>query len=186
MGFLRVHWNDHYITYTRKVLLPLVLAVVCGLKWGPCWLLSLWCAGLHLISPRPPHINTAHQYNKGKGSSKVWKLVTQKPFSKWTKDMLGWLKQRMSFQLPVPAIQIKVYVKMPVSAWCYIPISLPQEQQAAKTKMLLVVRIQQKEYLVLCTVTSRLFIVYLVPNQYKYCLLLSIKNRHKKNWLYNN
>ena len=33
------------------------------------------------------------------------------------------------------------YVKMPVSAWCYIPTSLPQEQ-AAKTDMLSVVRIQ--------------------------------------------
>ena len=33
------------------------------------------------------------------------------------------------------------YVKMPVSAWCYIPISLPQEQ-AAKTSMVSEVRIQ--------------------------------------------
>ena len=29
-------------------------------------------------------------------------------------------------------MQSKSYVKMPVSAWCYIPTSLPQEQ-AAKT-----------------------------------------------------
>ena len=50
----------------------------------------------------------------------------------------------------------KSYVKMPVSPWCYIPTSLPQEQ-AAKTKMLSVVRIQQKQYLVLSTGTSRLF-----------------------------
>ena len=39
-------------------------------------------------------------------------------------------------------LQYKSYVKMPVSASCYIPTSLPQEQ-AAKTKML---EIQQKEY----------------------------------------
>ena len=32
------------------------------------------------------------------------------------------------------------YVKMPVSAWCYIPTSLPQEQ-AAKTDMLSVISI---------------------------------------------
>ena len=32
-------------------------------------------------------------------------------------------------------------VKMPVSAWCYIPTSLPQEQ-AVKTNMVSVVRIQ--------------------------------------------
>ena len=31
-------------------------------------------------------------------------------------------------------LQSESYVKMPVSAWCYIPISLPQEQ-AAKTNM---------------------------------------------------
>ena len=41
--------------------------------------------------------------------------------------------------------------------------SLPQEQ-AAKTNMLSVVRIQQKEYLVLCTVTSRLNVgIYCLP-----------------------
>ena len=45
----------------------------------------------------------------------------------------------MSFKLP--AIWINIYVKMPVSAWCYIPTSLPQEQ-AAKTDMLSVVSIQ--------------------------------------------
>ena len=33
------------------------------------------------------------------------------------------------------------YVKMPVSAWCYIPTSLPQVQ-AAKTSMISEVRIQ--------------------------------------------
>ena len=38
-------------------------------------------------------------------------------------------------------LQIESYVKMPVSAWCYIPTSLPQEQ-AAKTNMISVVRIQ--------------------------------------------
>ena len=38
-------------------------------------------------------------------------------------------------------MQSKSYVKMPVSAWCYIPTSLPQEQ-AAKTNMASVVRIQ--------------------------------------------
>ena len=36
-----------------------------------------------------------------------------------------------------------------------LPTSLPQEQ-AAKTKMLSVVRIQQKEYLLLCTVLETL------------------------------
>ena len=35
-------------------------------------------------------------------------------------------KQGMSFNY------LQSYVKMPVSAWCYIPTSLPQEQ-AAKT-----------------------------------------------------
>ena len=35
----------------------------------------------------------------------------------------------------------KSYVKMPISTWCYIPTSLPQEQ-AAKTDMLSVVSIQ--------------------------------------------
>ena len=34
----------------------------------------------------------------------------------------------------------KCYVKIPVSAWCYIPRSLPQ-QQAAKANMVSVVRI---------------------------------------------
>ena len=59
---------------------------------------------------------------------------------------------------------IKSYVKMPVSAYCCIPTSLRQEQ-AAKTKMLSVVRIQQKEYLVLCTVTSRLLVsIYCLPS----------------------
>ena len=43
-----------------------------------------------------------------------------------------------------------------------LPTSLPQEQ-LTKTKMLSVVRIQQKECLVLCTVTSRL-------NVSMYCL----------------
>ena len=38
-------------------------------------------------------------------------------------------------------LQSESYVKMPVSAWCYIPTSLPQEQ-AAKTNMASVVRIQ--------------------------------------------
>ena len=36
---------------------------------------------------------------------------------------------------------LQSYVKMPVSTWCYIPTSLPQEQ-AAKTCMVLEVRIQ--------------------------------------------
>ena len=40
-------------------------------------------------------------------------------------------------ELQLPAI---LYVKMPVSAWCYIPTSLPQEQ-AAKTSMVSEVRI---------------------------------------------
>ena len=38
-------------------------------------------------------------------------------------------------------VQSESYVKMPVNAWCYIPTSLPQEQ-AAKTSMASVVRIQ--------------------------------------------
>ena len=39
-------------------------------------------------------------------------------------------------------MQSESYVKIPVSAWCYIPTSLPQEQ-AAKTNMAsMVVRIQ--------------------------------------------
>ena len=38
-------------------------------------------------------------------------------------------------------LQSKSYVKMPVSTWCYIPTSLPQEQ-AAKSNMVAVVRIQ--------------------------------------------
>ena len=38
-------------------------------------------------------------------------------------------------------LQSKSYVKMPVSTWCYIPTSLPQEW-AAKTNMVSVVRIQ--------------------------------------------
>ena len=36
---------------------------------------------------------------------------------------------------------VKMPVKMPVNAWCYIPTSLPQEQ-AAKTNMDSVVKIQ--------------------------------------------
>ena len=39
------------------------------------------------------------------------------------------------------AIRNRSYVKMPVSAWCYIPTSLPQEQ-ATKTNMVSAVRIQ--------------------------------------------
>ena len=40
-------------------------------------------------------------------------------------------------------LQSKSYVKMTVSARCYIPTSLPQDQeQAAKTNMASVVRIQ--------------------------------------------
>ena len=55
----------------------------------------------------------------------------------------GW-----AFNYPVSAIRnkfllTKSFAKVPVSAWCYIPTSLPQEQ-AAKTS---VVQIQQKEYL---------------------------------------
>ena len=38
-------------------------------------------------------------------------------------------------------LQSESYIKMPVSAWCYIPTSLPHEQ-AAKTDMLSVVSIQ--------------------------------------------
>ena len=38
-------------------------------------------------------------------------------------------------------LQSESYVKMPVSTWCYIPTSLPQEQ-VAKTNMVSVVRIQ--------------------------------------------
>ena len=38
-------------------------------------------------------------------------------------------------------LQSKSYVKMPVSAWCYIPTSLPQEQ-APKTNMASMVRFQ--------------------------------------------
>ena len=38
-------------------------------------------------------------------------------------------------------LQSESYVKMPVSTWCYIPTPLPQEQ-AAKTNMVSVVRIQ--------------------------------------------
>ena len=38
-------------------------------------------------------------------------------------------------------LQSESYVKMPVSALCYIPTSLPQEQ-AAKTNMASMVRIQ--------------------------------------------
>ena len=38
-------------------------------------------------------------------------------------------------------LQSESYVKVPVSAWCYIPTSLPQEQ-TAKTNMSSVVRIQ--------------------------------------------
>ena len=38
-------------------------------------------------------------------------------------------------------IYLQSYVKIPVSAWCYITISLPQEQ-AAKTNMVSVVRIK--------------------------------------------
>ena len=37
--------------------------------------------------------------------------------------------------------QSESYVKIPVSAWCYIPTSLPQEQ-AAKTNMASMVKIQ--------------------------------------------
>ena len=49
-------------------------------------------------------------------------------------------KQGMSFNY------LQSYVKMPVSAWCYIPTSLPQEQ-AAKISM-----VSEAKYLVLCTV----------------------------------
>ena len=56
-----------------------------------------------------------------------------KRFSKKYRNK-GW-----AFNYPVPAIA-KKNVKVPVSAWCYIPTSLPQDQ-AAKTS----IRIQQKE-----------------------------------------
>ncbi len=71
-------------------------------------------------------------------------------------------------------------LKMPVSAWYYIPTSLTQEQ-AAKTEMPSVVRIQQKEYLVLGRVTSRLFVsIYCLPRKpVQICLLLGRKIRHK-------
>ena len=48
---------------------------------------------------------------------------------------------------------LQSYVKMPVSAWCYIPTSLPQEQ-AAKTDILSEVSIQ-----VMCIVDG----VWLMP-----------------------
>ena len=48
----------------------------------------------------------------------------------------------MSFQLSAN----KSYVKMPISTWCYIPTSLPQEQ-AAKT-----IYAFSGKYLVLCAV----------------------------------
>ena len=38
-------------------------------------------------------------------------------------------------------LQSENYVKKPVSTWCYIPTSLPQEQ-VAKTNIVSVVRIQ--------------------------------------------
>ena len=55
---------------------------------------------------------------------------------------------------PVPAnrnkfLLNKSYVKMPVSACCYIPTSVPQEQ-AAKTNMPSVVRILQKQANLFC------------------------------------
>ena len=45
------------------------------------------------------------------------------------------------------------YVKIPVSAWCYIPTSLPQEQ-AAKTNIFLVVRIQVFSFMQSCVGSS--------------------------------
>ena len=68
---------------------------------------------------------------------------------------------------------------MPVSTIFYIPTSLPQEQ-AANTKMPSVVRIQQKEYLIVCTVI--LFTKYLTSTnmptaqQKKGHKLLPLKN----------
>ena len=52
-------------------------------------------------------------------------------------------KQEMSFQVDV---QSESYVKMPVSARCYIPTLLPQEQ-AANTNMVSVVRTGAAEVL---------------------------------------
>ena len=52
------------------------------------------------------------------------------------------LQQGMSFQLTCTCNLNENYV---VSTGCYILTSLPQDQ-AAKTKMLSVVRIQQKDY----------------------------------------
>ena len=78
--------------------------------------------------------------------------------------MLGWLNASLKstetmdgFQLPCTCNPNKSYVKMPVSARFYIP-TLPQEQ-AARTKMLSVVRIQQKEYMYLYAQLRRVWLI---------------------------
>ena len=84
----------------------------------------------------------------------------------------------MSFQLPCTCNSNKSLCQDACQRLMLHPTSLPQEQ-AVKTKMLSVIRIQQKEYLVLCTVTSRLLVSsYCLPSTKLVqilCLLLSRK-----------
>ena len=105
-----------------------------------------------------PPTDAAHQYKGDKGSSKnkYGKLVTEKTFIIWKKGDVGmakcFTKKYGNKGWAFNYLQSESYVKIPVSAWCYIPTSMPQEE-AAKSKMLSLVRVLQKEYLFLCTVT---------------------------------
>ena len=58
-------------------------------------------------------------------------IITEKKItSKWKKEMRGWLNTSLKStetrkELSTTCNLNKSYVKMPVSAWCYIPTSLP-------------------------------------------------------------
>ena len=81
---------------------------------------------------------------------------------------MGWLNCFLKLGMsPVPAIKINFFQYQDAcQRLMYVPTYIHHcLKKAAKTKMLSVVRIQQKEYLVLCTVTSRLLLsIYCLPS----------------------
>ena len=101
---------------------------------------TVWIKVMSLLAPllmvrwlMPFKFLPAHRYRPPKKCTETSiKQHKNHLLANENKEMLGWLKR--AFNYPIPAILIKVYVKMPLSAPGYIPTSLPQEQ-AAKTKM---------------------------------------------------
>ena len=61
------------------MLLSLVLAVLCGQKWGPYRLIGWLCASSCHFNSSPP-TDTSHQFKEGKGS-------TKKVRRQWSRDV---------------------------------------------------------------------------------------------------